>query len=160
MTGSVALQYHLNEKTDLVPMFWFRNLKKVSETVPQCMISYLFNVEKKVRLNAGLGYRIDDALQIMAGMDYGNIKAQVAKSTRHIPNSTQMECEPDQADKKRNYGDHRQNCTGRASAARGGYGGYHHRGRNPNWCPHNSLVKTSTHMLKIYFPSSQDSEES
>lgn len=77
MTGSASLQYHLNEKTDLVPMFWFRNLSKFSETVPQCMVSYLFNVEKKVRLNAGLGYRLAGDLQIMAGLDYGNLKAQV-----------------------------------------------------------------------------------
>lgn len=77
LTASAELRYHLNEKTDLIPMLWFRNLSKVSETVPQCMVSYLFNVEKKVRLNAGLGYRFGDALQIMAGMDYGNIKAQV-----------------------------------------------------------------------------------
>lgn len=77
LTGSASLQYHLNEKTDLVPMFWFRNLSKFSETVPQCMVSYLFNVEKKVRLNAGLGYRLAGDLQIMAGLDYGNLKAQV-----------------------------------------------------------------------------------
>lgn len=76
-TASASLQYHLNEKTDLIPMFWFRNLSKASETVPQCMISYLFNVEKKIRLNAGLGYRLSDALEIMAGMDYGNIKVQL-----------------------------------------------------------------------------------
>lgn len=76
-TGHASLKYHLNEKTDLIPMIWARNLKKASETVPQCMISYLFNVEKKVRLNAGLGYRFDDALQIMAGMDYGNVKVQL-----------------------------------------------------------------------------------
>ncbi len=77
LTGSASLQYHLNEKTDLVPMIWFRNLGDASETVPQCMVSYLFNVEKKVRLNAGLGYRLTGDLQIMAGMDYGNLKAQV-----------------------------------------------------------------------------------
>ncbi|HRG69547.1 MAG: PorP/SprF family type IX secretion system membrane protein [Saprospiraceae bacterium] len=72
-----SLEYHLNEKVDLTPMFWLRNLDKFNETVAQCMASYLFNVEKKVRLNAGLGYRFGDALQIMAGMNYGKIKAQI-----------------------------------------------------------------------------------
>ncbi|MBK6545412.1 MAG: PorP/SprF family type IX secretion system membrane protein [Saprospiraceae bacterium] len=72
-----SLQYHLNEKTDLIPMVWLRNLEKANETVTQCMLSYLFNVEKKIRLNAGLGYRFGDALQVMVGMDYGKIKAQI-----------------------------------------------------------------------------------
>jgi type IX secretion system PorP/SprF family membrane protein len=77
LTGSASLRYHLNERTDLVPMIWFRNVTKFTETVPQCMLSYLFNAEKKVRLNAGLGYRFGDALQIMAGVDYNKIKVQL-----------------------------------------------------------------------------------
>lgn len=72
-----SLQYHLNEKVDLIPTVYYRSLEKNKETIGQCMVSYLFNVEKKVRLNAGLGYRFGDALQIMAGMDYGKIKAQI-----------------------------------------------------------------------------------
>ncbi len=76
-TGSASLRYHLNERTDLIPMLWVRNVTKFSETVPQCMLSYLFNAEKKVRLNAGLGYRMGDALQIMAGVDWNKIKVQL-----------------------------------------------------------------------------------
>lgn len=72
-----SFQYHLNEKVDLTPMIWLRNLKKSNETVTQCMVSYLFNVEKKIRLNAGLGYRFGDALQVMAGVDFGSLKAQI-----------------------------------------------------------------------------------
>jgi type IX secretion system PorP/SprF family membrane protein len=89
-SGQASLRYHLNEKTDLVPMLWFRNLSKVSETVPQCMVSYLFNVEKKIRLNAGLGYRFDDAIQIMAGMDYGNIKVQLGYDAPNSKFSTAL----------------------------------------------------------------------
>ncbi len=76
-TAHGSLDYHLNEKVDLIPMLWLRNLDKFNETVAQCMASYLFNVEKKIRLNAGFGYRFGDALQIMAGMNYGKIKAQI-----------------------------------------------------------------------------------
>ncbi|MBK9106997.1 MAG: PorP/SprF family type IX secretion system membrane protein [Saprospiraceae bacterium] len=72
-----SLQYHYNEKIDFIPTVYFRSLEKNKETIGQCMVSYLFNVEKKVRLNAGLGYRFGDAIQIMAGMDYGKIKAQI-----------------------------------------------------------------------------------
>ncbi|MBK8954689.1 MAG: PorP/SprF family type IX secretion system membrane protein [Saprospiraceae bacterium] len=72
-----SLQYHLNEKIDVIPTVYFRSLEKNKETIGQCMLSYLYDVEKKVRLNAGLGYRFGDALQIMAGMEYGKIKAQI-----------------------------------------------------------------------------------
>ncbi|MBP8725416.1 MAG: PorP/SprF family type IX secretion system membrane protein [Saprospiraceae bacterium] len=72
------LRYHLNEKLDLVPGFYFRTMDDNRETIGQCMASYLYDIEKKIRLNAGLGMRFGDALQFMAGMDYGKIKAQIA----------------------------------------------------------------------------------
>ena len=72
-----SLQYHYNEKIDFIPSVYFRSLEKNKETIGQCMVSYLYDVEKKVRLNAGLGYRFGDALQIMAGLEYGKIKGQI-----------------------------------------------------------------------------------
>lgn len=78
LTGSVGLNYHLNQKLDLRNNIWFRNLKKSNELIPQCVVSYLANVEKKIRLNAGLGYRIGDAMQLMFGCDIDNIAFQIA----------------------------------------------------------------------------------
>ncbi|MBK9723253.1 MAG: hypothetical protein IPO78_16900 [Saprospiraceae bacterium] len=72
-----SLQYHLNEKTDLIPMVWLRNLEKANETVTQCMLSYLFNVEKKIRLNAGLGYRFLEMLCKLWSDGLWKIKAQI-----------------------------------------------------------------------------------
>lgn len=72
-----SLKYHYSEKLDFIPAIYYRSLSSSNETMAQCMASYLFNIEKKIRLNGGLGYRFGDALQFMAGMDYGNIKVQI-----------------------------------------------------------------------------------
>jgi len=76
-TGNAGFEYHYSEKLDIIPMLWFRSLDKPSESVIQCMTSYLFNIEKQIRLNAGLGYRIGDAAQFMVGANIGKIKAQL-----------------------------------------------------------------------------------
>jgi len=77
LTAQAGMDYHLNEKVDVRPMLWIRNLKTFTTVVPQCMVSYLFNVEKGIRLNGGLGYRIGDAAQVMLGMDIKKIRFQV-----------------------------------------------------------------------------------
>lgn len=77
ITANAGLEYPLNEKINLKPMLWFRNIAKPSEVITQCMGSYLLNAEKAIRLNAGLGYRFGDALQLMVGMDYGKVRAQL-----------------------------------------------------------------------------------
>jgi type IX secretion system PorP/SprF family membrane protein len=77
ITAHAGMDYHLNSKVDLSPMIWFRNLKNMSQIVPQCMASYLVNQEKAIRLNAGLGYRLGDALQVMFGMDIKQLRVQV-----------------------------------------------------------------------------------
>jgi type IX secretion system PorP/SprF family membrane protein len=78
LTGNAMLRYHYSEKIDLIPMLWFRSTDKVSVSSAQCMLSYLYDVEKKIRLNGGLGYRFTGDLQVMLGLDYGNVKAQLA----------------------------------------------------------------------------------
>ncbi|MEP7196450.1 MAG: PorP/SprF family type IX secretion system membrane protein [Saprospiraceae bacterium] len=78
LTANLGLVYHLNQKLDLRNNIWLRNLKSNSEFIPQSVASYLFNVEKGIRLNAGLGYRIGDALQVMLGADIKNLSLQLA----------------------------------------------------------------------------------
>lgn len=78
LTANAGLTYHLNPKLDLRNNIWLRNLKSANEFIPQCVASYLFNVEKKIRLNAGLGYRIGDAMQLMFGADIKNLSLQLA----------------------------------------------------------------------------------
>ncbi len=78
LTANVGLTYHLNQKLDLRNNIWLRNLQKANQTVPQCVASYLYNVEKKIRLNAGLGYRLGDALQFIFGADIDNLSIGIA----------------------------------------------------------------------------------
>lgn len=77
-TANAGLTYHLNQKVDLRNYLWLRNLKSNTEIIPQCIVSYLFNAEKGIRLNGGLGYRVGDALQIMLGADINNLGFQIA----------------------------------------------------------------------------------
>lgn len=78
LTANAGLIYHLNPKVDLRNYIWLRNLKSFTEFIPQSIVSYLFNVEKGIRLNGGLGYRIGDALQVMIGADIRNLSFQIA----------------------------------------------------------------------------------
>ena len=59
-------------------VFGCATLINLMNSLHKCMkIIYLMS-KKKVQLGyAGLGYRFGDALQIMAGMNYGKIKAQI-----------------------------------------------------------------------------------
>ncbi|NOT35820.1 MAG: PorP/SprF family type IX secretion system membrane protein [Saprospiraceae bacterium] len=77
ITGYAGLNYHLNQKLDLRNHIWVRSLKSFNEIIPQCVVSYLANVEKKIRLNAGLGYRFGDAVQLMFGADIDNLAFQI-----------------------------------------------------------------------------------
>ncbi len=77
-TGNAMLRYHYSEKIDLVPMLWVRSTGKFNVSSAQCMASYLYDVDKKIRLNGGLGYRFTGDLQVMLGLDYGSVKAQLA----------------------------------------------------------------------------------
>lgn len=78
LTANIGFTYHLNQKLDLRNNIWVRNLQKSNQAVPQCVASYLYNVEKKVRLNAGLGYRFGDALQFIFGVDIDNLAIGLA----------------------------------------------------------------------------------
>ncbi|MBK7224102.1 MAG: PorP/SprF family type IX secretion system membrane protein [Saprospiraceae bacterium] len=77
LTANAGVEYHYTEKLDIIPMLWFRSIDKPSEAILQCMGSYLFNIEKQIRLNGGLGYRFGDAIQFMVGANVGKIKAQL-----------------------------------------------------------------------------------
>lgn len=76
-----SLQYNLKEKLDITPMVYVRSISgtsKAQEIAIQAKLGYLYNIPKEIKLNAGLGYRLGDALQILLGMDYGKIRTQLA----------------------------------------------------------------------------------
>lgn len=48
------------------------------ELALQAVAGYLINPEKQVRLNAGLGYRVNDAGEFLVGMNYGDFKVMAS----------------------------------------------------------------------------------
>ena len=69
------LDTKLNKKWSLTPAFMVQNASPSTEIQLQGMLGYLFNPEKNVTLNFGLGYRIGDAGQFLVGLDYGAFRA-------------------------------------------------------------------------------------
>ena len=57
----------LSEKFTLSPRFLFQSMSGADEIVVQGMGGYLFNQEKQITINFGLGYRLGDAVQALAG---------------------------------------------------------------------------------------------
>ena len=60
----------LNDKWSLEPTFLYSKMKSANNIQLQAMMGYLFNPEKEVSLNFGLGYRFGDALEALIGLDY------------------------------------------------------------------------------------------
>ena len=69
------LDTELNDKWSLAPTVMLLNAGNATETQLQGMLGYLFNEEKAVTLNFGLGYRVGDAGQFLLGMEYGAFRA-------------------------------------------------------------------------------------
>ncbi len=69
------LDTKLNDKWSLRPTVMMQNAGNANEIQLQGMMGYLFNEEKAVTLNFGLGYRVGDAGQLLLGMDYGAFRA-------------------------------------------------------------------------------------
>ncbi len=63
--------FALNKKWTLSPTFLYSTMRGSGSNIQlQGMMGYLFNPEKEVTLNFGLGYRLGDALEALVGLDY------------------------------------------------------------------------------------------
>lgn len=62
--------FALNKKWTLSPTFLYSRMRTANNAQIQAMMGYLFNPEKEVTLNFGLGYRIGDAMEALIGLDY------------------------------------------------------------------------------------------
>lgn len=60
------------------PSFIFQTVNNHDEIMVQALGGYLFNPEKDITLNAGLGYRLGDAINILAGARIKNLTVGVA----------------------------------------------------------------------------------
>jgi len=66
--------FALNEKWKLSPAFLYSQMRSANNIQIQGMMGYLFNPEKEVTLNFGLGYRMGDALEALIGIDYKSLR--------------------------------------------------------------------------------------
>ena len=68
----------LDDKMTLSPSFIFQTMSGNDEIMVQAMTGYLINPEKDITLNLGLGYRLSDAVNILAGMKYKDLRVGIA----------------------------------------------------------------------------------
>lgn len=57
----------MNEKWTLSPSFIYQTMSGADEIMVQGLAGYLFNEEKAITLQGGLGYRLSDAVNLLAG---------------------------------------------------------------------------------------------
>ncbi|TNE50068.1 MAG: type IX secretion system membrane protein PorP/SprF [Bacteroidetes bacterium] len=68
----------LNDKWNFSPTFLFQTMSGNDEIVVQGLAGYLFNEEKGITLNMGAGYRLSDAINILAGVKFKDLTVGVA----------------------------------------------------------------------------------
>ncbi|MBL7775173.1 MAG: PorP/SprF family type IX secretion system membrane protein [Saprospiraceae bacterium] len=68
----------LNDKWDVSPRFIFQTMNGNDEIMVQGLAGYLFNPEKDITLNMGLGYRLSDALNVLLGMKVKDLTVGLA----------------------------------------------------------------------------------
>lgn len=68
----------LNERWTFSPTFLFQTMSGNDEIIVQGMGNYLFDPEKKISFDMGLGYRLSDALQLMGGVRWKDLRVGLA----------------------------------------------------------------------------------
>ncbi|HOY04136.1 MAG TPA: PorP/SprF family type IX secretion system membrane protein [Saprospiraceae bacterium] len=68
----------LTDRFSINPAFLFQTQKAAQEILLQGMAGYLFDKEKDITLNFGLGYRMRDAMQAIVGMRYKALNVGLA----------------------------------------------------------------------------------
>ncbi len=78
ITAHAQLNNKINDKWSMTPEVYFSNLSPQTQIQLHGWAGYMLNEEKKIKLNFGLGYRVEDSGQVLLGIDYGDIKAALA----------------------------------------------------------------------------------
>lgn len=77
-TAHAQLTNKLNDKWSITPELYFSNISPSTQIQLHGWAGYMLQPEKNIQLNFGLGYRVEDSGQFLLGLDYGDIKAQLA----------------------------------------------------------------------------------
>ena len=72
--GFAQFDYDLNDMITLKPALFYERKGKNDEFGAQAMGSLLFKEDKDIWLNAGLGFRYGDAVELLAGADVGKLR--------------------------------------------------------------------------------------
>lgn len=67
-----------NDRLTISPSFIFQTMNKQDEIDVQALAGYLFNPEKDITLNFGVGYRLGDAINLLAGAKVKSLTVGVA----------------------------------------------------------------------------------
>ena len=68
----------LTDRFNLSPTFIYQTISGADEIAVQAMGGYLFDQEKDITINFGLGYRLGDALQALLGAKYKDLRVGLA----------------------------------------------------------------------------------
>lgn len=68
----------LNNRWSLNPTFQYQTMSGADEIQVQALMGYLFNPEKDITFNFGLGYRLSDAVQALLGAKYKDLRVGLA----------------------------------------------------------------------------------
>lgn len=65
---------NVGKKLVVTPSFLFRTIAGVNETMVQGTLGYKFDPKRNIVLRAGVGTRFGDAIQVLAGADWGSFR--------------------------------------------------------------------------------------
>lgn len=68
----------LDDRWSINPAFQYMSMSGADEIQIQALAGYLFNPEKDITLNFGIGYRMRDAIEAIAGMKYKDLRVGLA----------------------------------------------------------------------------------
>jgi type IX secretion system PorP/SprF family membrane protein len=80
-----AFHYDITDRWRVTPMAMFQSTQGITEIIPQLWAGVLVNPEKKIRLNFGTGYRLNDAVPLLVGLDYDDLRVALAYDVNTSP---------------------------------------------------------------------------
>jgi len=78
ITAHAQLNTALTDKISLTPELYYTSIDPASQFQVHGWAGYMLKPEKNLKVSFGLGYRSNDAGQLLFGLDYGDLKAQIA----------------------------------------------------------------------------------
>lgn len=82
-TANAEVELKVNDKWSVTPALLFQRMTNVNEIQAQALAGYLFNAEKEITLLGGLGYRLGDAIPILAGVQWKALRVGVSWDYNH-----------------------------------------------------------------------------